>query len=160
MARKGRLQMNSDVAPEDCHSPTAAPQGNSGSTFSPLEISASEFERSFPILMTLVLSLFLITSVKWFQWRSTPARRLPLAVEGTAPTFQVDVNRSTWVEWVQLQGIGPALAHRILADREINGDFTSIDDLQRVHGFGPVMLDRIRPWLTISHDPHQSPQHP
>lgn len=63
--------------------------------------------------------------------------------------FQVEVNSGTWIEWSQLDGIGPSLAHRIVADREAHGPFSSIDDLQRVEGIGPATLDRIRSWLTI-----------
>ena len=66
--------------------------------------------------------------------------------------FRIDVNKATWVEWVQMDGIGLSLAHRIVADRKLNGRFETIDDVGRVPGIGPTTLDRIRPWLTISHD--------
>lgn len=69
-----------------------------------------------------------------------------------AQYFRVDINNADWVEWIQLQGIGETMAHRIVADREVNGPFPSVDDLQRVHGIGPATLDQIRPWLTIGHD--------
>ncbi|MEO2018676.1 MAG: helix-hairpin-helix domain-containing protein [Fuerstiella sp.] len=71
------------------------------------------------------------------------------------PAFQwyhVDVNTGTWVEWMQLEGIGQTMAHRIVADREANGPFPTIDDLTRVEGIGLVTLDRLRPKLTISHE--------
>jgi competence protein ComEA len=66
--------------------------------------------------------------------------------------FRLDINTATWVEWLQLEGIGPSLAHRIVAERKLNGRFVTIDDVGRVPGIGPATLDRIRPWLTISHD--------
>ncbi len=53
---------------------------------------------------------------------------------------------------MQLEGIGPAMAQRIIADREMNGPFSSIDDVGRVPGIGVVTLDRIRPWLSIGHE--------
>ena len=43
--------------------------------------------------------------------------------------FRVNVNESTWVEWMQLEGIGPALAQRIVADRSLKGRFSSIKDV-------------------------------
>ena len=67
--------------------------------------------------------------------------------------FRVDINDATWVEWIQLQGIGETMAHRIVADRKINGPFGSIEDLLRVEGIGPKTLKQIHPWLTISHAP-------
>jgi competence protein ComEA len=53
---------------------------------------------------------------------------------------------------MQLEGIGISMAHRIVADRTLNGPFHSIDDLTRVPGIGEATLDQIRPWLTIGHD--------
>ena len=70
--------------------------------------------------------------------------------------FRVNVNESTWVEWMQLEGIGPALAQRIVADRSLKGRFSSIKDVGRVPGIGPATLDRIRPWLTMGHDQHET----
>lgn len=66
--------------------------------------------------------------------------------------FRVDINRATWVEWIQLPGIGETMAHRIVADREFNGPFGTIEDLLRVDGIGPVTLRQIRPWLTAARD--------
>jgi competence protein ComEA len=61
--------------------------------------------------------------------------------------FQLDINRATWVEWMQLEGIGETLARRIVADRETNGPFRSIDDLNRVSGIGPTTLQAMRAHL-------------
>lgn len=46
-----------------------------------------------------------------------------------------------------LPGIGPSKAARIVADRELNGDFRTVDELQRVRGIGPHTLDQLRPFL-------------
>ena len=62
--------------------------------------------------------------------------------------FHVDINNATWVEWIQLKGIGETMAHRIVAERDINGPFDSVDDLLRVKGIGASTLADIRPWLT------------
>ena len=61
--------------------------------------------------------------------------------------FRVEINSGTWVEWTQLDGIGPKTAKSIIADREANGPFKSIDDIERVKGIGPATLKRIRPFL-------------
>ena len=49
----------------------------------------------------------------------------------------VDVNTATQRELVRLPGIGPALAGRIVADREKKGPFKDLRDLERVRGIGP-----------------------
>ncbi|MCH8344846.1 MAG: helix-hairpin-helix domain-containing protein [Planctomycetes bacterium] len=41
---------------------------------------------------------------------------------------------------------GPGLARRIAADRLASGAFTSVDDLTRVPGIGPRIIERIRPF--------------
>ncbi len=62
-----------------------------------------------------------------------------------APDMRIDVNTATEVELNALPGIGPALAARIAADRATRGPFESIDDLARVHGIGPRLIERIGP---------------
>jgi len=59
-------------------------------------------------------------------------------------TAGFDINRATAEEWDELPGIGPAKARAIVDDRERNGPFRSIDDLARVKGIGPKLLDRLR----------------
>jgi competence protein ComEA len=71
--------------------------------------------------------------------------------------FQLEINRATWVEWMQLEGIGETLAHRIVADRETNGPFVSIEDIGRVKGIGPKTIEKIRPWLRVESTDDNNP---
>lgn len=61
--------------------------------------------------------------------------------------YQVEINSATWVEWMQLEGIGDELARRIVEDREAKGAFRSVEDLSRVKGIGPKTLANIRKHL-------------
>ena len=61
--------------------------------------------------------------------------------------FQVDINTADWPELLQLPGVGPTLAHRIVASRQTAGPFANHDDLRRVRGIGPKTLEQIRPYL-------------
>jgi competence protein ComEA len=61
--------------------------------------------------------------------------------------FQVDVNRADWPELIQLPGVGQTLAERVVAERDLNGRFRSVDDLARVPGIGPRTLERMKPYL-------------
>lgn len=61
--------------------------------------------------------------------------------------FRIDINSASWVEWTQIEGIGDATANKIIADRESNGAFQSIDDLLRVKGIGSKTLEKMRPFL-------------
>ncbi|HET6323107.1 MAG TPA: helix-hairpin-helix domain-containing protein, partial [Planctomycetaceae bacterium] len=59
--------------------------------------------------------------------------------------------------WGQIQGIGDALARRIVADREENGPFQSVEDLGRVKGIGPKTLEHLRPWVRVDEEEPQAP---
>ncbi|MAI72629.1 MAG: hypothetical protein CMM01_17215 [Rhodopirellula sp.] len=57
---------------------------------------------------------------------------------------QVNLNYSSARELALLNGVGPVLASRIVADRSLKGAFESVDDLQRVRGIGPRKIADIR----------------
>ena len=101
-------------------------------------------------LLALGVLFFSVTGVQWIRMTQQPDPLPWQRSESFDRLFRVDVNNATWIEWSQLEGIGPGYAHRIVADRQVNGPFSSIDDVTRVPGIGKATLDRVRPWLTIS----------
>ena len=56
----------------------------------------------------------------------------------------LNINQATATQLEQLTGIGPSLAASIVAHRETQGAFTSIDDLLNVTGIGPAKLAGFR----------------
>lgn len=56
----------------------------------------------------------------------------------------VDLNRADTTALQSLPGVGPALARRIVEARR-ETPFSSVDDLLRVRGIGPVLLARLKP---------------
>lgn len=83
---------------------------------------------------------------------ASPKRQL-LSGASTSVTAEpggpIDLNRATRAQLVQLPGIGPALADRIVRSRERDGPFASVADLQRVSGIGPVKQARLEPFITV-----------
>jgi competence ComEA-like helix-hairpin-helix protein len=67
-----------------------------------------------------------------------------------APPFPIDVDRATAADLQRLPGIGPALAGRIVANRDSFGAFGSIEALDEVKGIGPAMIGKIGPLVTFS----------
>ena len=65
----------------------------------------------------------------------------------------IDLNTAEAHELETLPGIGRSLASAIVAYREDNGLFSSVDDVDKVPGIGPRTLDAIRPLVTVSGGP-------
>jgi competence protein ComEA len=63
------------------------------------------------------------------------------------PDMRIDLNAASAAELTLLPGIGPALAPRIVLDREARGPFASVEDLDRVPGIGPATVDRVAPYV-------------
>ena len=70
-------------------------------------------------------------------------------VDGTDPAGPINVNTASAEELEELPGIGPTLAAAIVEDRERNGPFTSVDDLNRVPGIGEGRLAPLRDLVTV-----------
>jgi competence protein ComEA len=102
-------------------------------------------QRTVAVLAAGVLALL---AAIW--WRHGGHRGGVVDIDRAPPLvakFQVDVNRADWPELIQLPGIGPTLAQRLIDDREQNGEFHDVEELSRVGGIGPRTLERIRPYI-------------
>jgi competence protein ComEA len=64
--------------------------------------------------------------------------------------FVIDVDRASAEELERLPRVGPALAKRIVSDREEHGAFGSLTELMRVKGIGPKLKQRIASHVTFS----------
>jgi competence protein ComEA len=66
---------------------------------------------------------------------------------GGGPTQIIDINSAAETELETLPGIGPSLASRIVTFRELNGPFSSADDLLDVNGMTQGRLDALAPYV-------------
>ena len=62
----------------------------------------------------------------------------------------VNLNTATQAELETLKGVGSAKAKMIIDDRAKNGPFKSVDDLDRVKGFGMKSIEKLRGELSVS----------
>jgi competence protein ComEA len=67
----------------------------------------------------------------------------------SAPGGLVDLNAATVEELDTLPGIGPVTAAAIIAWRDANGRFTSVDQLGDVDGIGPARLEKLRDLVRV-----------
>ena len=72
------------------------------------------------------------------------------------PSSPIDVDRATATELEALPRIGPALAKRIVEDREARGPYGSLQGFQRVRGVGPKMAAALSGSVTFSGTPRPS----
>ncbi len=79
----------------------------------------------------------------------TITTRTPPADVTPEPAPLLDLNTATAQELEALDGIGPALAERIIQYREENGPFAAVEELLQVRGIGPATLERFQDEITI-----------
>jgi competence protein ComEA len=72
---------------------------------------------------------------------SRPAKAAPAAV--------INLNTATVQQLDTLPGVGPVTAAAIVAWRDANGKFTSVDQLGEVDGIGPGRLEKLRPLVRV-----------
>lgn len=85
---------------------------------------------------------------------STSASRTPPPGPGSGPARPkagdvLDLNTATVDQLDALPGVGPVTAAAIVAWRQTNGKFTSVDQLADVDGIGPARLEKLRPLVRV-----------
>ena len=71
------------------------------------------------------------------------------AVAGSA-VAAVNINTATKEELTSLKGIGEKRAQEIIDYRKKNGEFKSVDELEKVPGIGPGIMKQIRSDVSVT----------
>lgn len=140
------LEQKEDSATETESDPVNSPS-ESCEDVSPVEVwGLSSGDRRFLFASCSVIVVLVIANLIRLSWYDRNALVL-VRPEDKFQLYQIDINRATWVEWMQVPEIGQVLAMKVVADRDERGPFRSVDDVERVNGIGRKTLDKIRPHL-------------
>ncbi len=72
------------------------------------------------------------------------------SADEAAPQGTVNLNTASADQLQLLPRVGPALAAEIIAFRDSNGPFRSVDELVAVKGIGENSLNRLSPYVSVS----------
>lgn len=79
-----------------------------------------------------------------------PGGPIGTGTDGTPSSASpLDLNTATAEQLDELPGVGPATAAAILAYRDANGPFRSVEDLLEVRGIGDAKLDQLRSLVRV-----------
>ena len=71
------------------------------------------------------------------------------AVKSVNNDGKVDINSASEKELEKLNGVGPAIAKKIIEYRNSNGRFTTPEDLLNVKGIGSAKLEKMKSQILI-----------
>jgi len=104
------------------------------------------------LLILLILASLLILTASHPSRISNP--QSPQAPRASELQDKLDPNTATAEDLSALPNLGPAMARRIIEDRDQfqkshpnQPAYKKIEDLQRVKGFGPATLENLKPYL-------------
>ena len=81
--------------------------------------------------------------------RGSGSRKAPVSQQAT-PAGPIDLDRADAATIESLPGIGPALAARIISNRDSAGPFGGIEALCDVRGIGPGLIKKLSPLVTFT----------
>lgn len=102
------------------------------------------------ILSYLLLSFFAALPFNISAASSVDSQPVATVVSPQEEGDRVDLNKAdSQTLQKALDGIGQSKAQAIIAYREANGPFTSVDELLEIKGIGSALLERNRDRLTV-----------
>ena len=105
---------------------------------------------SFLLFFALNRSAFLSNLLDPDNRSQIPAPdRAAVMSASTFPGYPVDLNSAAVEDLMTLPGVGEKTARRIIAERELRGGFSSVEDLLKIKHFGEAGLKRLNNLVTV-----------
>ena len=70
-------------------------------------------------------------------------------IETSSKSSSLNINKATEQDLQNLPGIGPSLAAKIIAYRDENGKFTTVEDIKNVNGIGDSKYENIKEYICV-----------
>jgi len=70
-------------------------------------------------------------------------------IETSSKSSSLNINKATEQDLQNLPGIGPSLAAKIIAYRDENGKFTTVEDIKKVNGIGDSKYEIIKDYICV-----------
>lgn len=99
------------------------------------------------IACLLLVCVLLVLNVVNYSRMVRTGQSMQLVVETAAQ--RISVNAAGLEEFVDLPGIGPVLADRIIKYRLRKGGFESLEELKNVKGVGDKVFEKILPYIML-----------
>lgn len=98
--------------------------------------------------------IFLIGQILEFTFKKNPKVWDMVNLMGDEQFYpKADVNHAPLEELVEIPGIGPATAERIIEYRQKHGPFTDLQQIKSLQGMTPSRFQKIQKYLKISRNP-------
>ncbi len=119
------------------------------STNRPFSLAGAPLRPGDQRTIAALVCLGLVAAAGYWIYQGGPRGQLIDIDHAPARTlqFRVDINQASWPEMDEIPGIGETLARRIVQSRRVDGRFERPQDLQRIRGLGPKLLERMEPYL-------------
>ncbi len=106
----------------------------------------------FIVVSILLGEILVVTRTMWegrlfrnAQLSGTLIDKIPNGVK----KWPIDLNTATYDELLEIPGIGPTLAYRIIRRREEKGFYSDLKELLLVKGIGEKLLRRLKVYLKV-----------
>jgi competence protein ComEA len=101
------------------------------------------------LLLGVALTLITLHFLGSLHGSTQPSQR-------ESANLYLDLNSAGRDDLLQLPGVGDKLAERILDHQQQHG-FRRIEDLRKVSGIGPALLEKLRPFVYVEAEPAYRP---
>lgn len=98
---------------------------------------------------TQVKNITETTSTKVTSKRTSNKTTTTIKTTTKSITKIININECTYEDLLEINGLGPSKAEKIIEYRNTNGKFTKIEDIMNVKGIGESLFEKIKDFIKV-----------